>query len=55
MGRYLVQASENVRHVDDRVPMLVDLVEDIIPEKLDDVPVAGLTPSRITSKPRAKV
>lgn len=52
MVKYLIQAGEDMRHIDDGVPVLVDLMEDIIPEELDDIPVAGLTPSGITSKPK---
>lgn len=37
----LVEAREHVGHVHDRPPDLVDLVEDVVPEELDDVPVAG--------------
>lgn len=43
----LVEAREHVRHVHDRPPDLVDLVEDVVPEELDDVPVAGLGPPRL--------
>lgn len=35
----LVQAREHMREVDDRPPQLVHLVEDVVPEELDDVPV----------------
>ena len=41
----LVEAGEDVREVHDRPADLVDLVEDVVPEKLHDVAVAGLGPS----------
>lgn len=50
MVDYLIQASKNVRHINHGFPVLVDLMEDIIPKELDNVPVTSLAPSRITSK-----
>ena len=39
---HLVHARQHVRHADDGVAVLVDLVEDIVAEELDDIPVARL-------------
>lgn len=36
--------------VQHRIPMLVDLVEHIVAEQLDDVPIACLRPASISSK-----
>lgn len=37
--------------IDDRVPLLVDLVEDVVTEQLDNVPVARFGPPRFPRKP----
>jgi len=36
-----------MRKTDNRSPTLVDLVKDIVTEKLDDVSVASLAPARV--------
>lgn len=38
----LVQALQDMRHVKHRVPVFINLVEDVVAEELDDVPVACL-------------
>ena len=38
----LVEAHKHMREVQKRVPMLVHLVEDIVPEELDDISIACL-------------
>jgi hypothetical protein len=43
-----------MRETDNRSPTLVDLMKDIVAEKLDDVPVASFAPSRVPREP-AKV
>jgi hypothetical protein len=40
-----------MRKTYNRSPTLVDLVKDIVTEKLDDVSVASLAPSRVPRKP----
>ena len=40
-----------MREVDDRPSELVDLVEDVVPEELDDVSVPGLGPARFVVVP----
>jgi hypothetical protein len=47
---HLVEACKDMREVQHRVTVLIHLVKDIIPEQLDNVPVAGLRPPRIACK-----
>jgi hypothetical protein len=46
----LVQTSQHMRQIHDRVPVLVHLMENIIPEKLHDVPVPRFRPPRFPGK-----
>lgn len=54
LGTNLVQASENMRQVHNRVSVLVHLVEDIVAEQLDDVPVSRLRPTWLTGKSKTE-
>lgn len=47
---YLVQAGEDVRHVNDGIAKLVDLMENIVPEELDDIPITSLAPPGIAGE-----
>lgn len=38
-GTCLVQTGQDMREINNRVVVLINLVEDIVPEKLDDVPI----------------
>lgn len=39
---YLIQAGQNMGQVDDRVALLIHLMENVVPEELDDVPIPSL-------------
>lgn len=41
-GAYLVQTGKYMRQVQNRVTVLIDLMEHVVAEELDDVPVARL-------------
>ena len=45
---YLVEARKNMRKADDRSPTLVNLVKNIVAEKLNDVSVPSLAPSCVS-------
>ena len=44
-----------MREVDDGPAELVDLVEDVVPEELHDVPVAGLGPACLVVVPSRRL
>lgn len=46
----LVQASENMRQVNDRVSVLIHLVEYVVAEQLDDIPVSCFRPAWFTGE-----
>jgi hypothetical protein len=46
----LVQALQDMRHIQDRVSVFVDLMEHVVAEELDDVPIAGFRPSRFAGE-----
>ena len=48
---HLVQASQHMREIQHRVPIFIDLMEDIVTEELDDVSVTSLRPPGIAGKP----
>lgn len=50
----LVQAGEDMREVHDRVSILVHLMEDVVAEQLDDIPVSRLRPAWFTCKSNGK-
>jgi hypothetical protein len=51
----LVQTSENMGQVCDRIAVFVHLMEYVISEELDDIAIPGLRPTRVTSKPEGSV
>jgi hypothetical protein len=46
----LVQALQDMRHIQHRVPVFVDLMKNVVPEELDDVPIASFRPSRLAGE-----
>lgn len=44
---YLVQSRQDVGEIDDRLAVLVHLMEYVVAEQFDDVPVAGLGPTGV--------
>ena len=51
----LVQASKNMRQADDRVSILVHLVEHVVAEELDDISVSRFRPTWLSGKPKAQI